>query len=259
MQSQDAEVATEVDRLWKTWRTKGRAARLANTFSVVHGDDLVLYRDCARVTSSDVGGARLVLRLLMEANRQAIEQYAGFASHAAVLGCGERVAAMLAESGAGKTTLAAAGILAGLAYGSDEALCVDRNTGRVLPYAKPLGLSRESATLLDIDPPKKYSNQTEMPLTAEDLGGSVMAAGRRLTDIIVPRRDPKASPALEPLTPSEAVVALLSNSFNHYRDPYNSYVVTSKLGGEARAWTFRYSDAGQSGQALAEFLRSEPV
>src|ERR687892_681966 len=45
--------------------------------------------------------------------------------------------------GVGKSTLTAASLRAGLSYLSDELAAVDRRTGTITPYAKPLGLSAE--------------------------------------------------------------------------------------------------------------------
>src|SRR3954452_24819745 len=60
--------------------------------------------------------------------------------HAACVG--ERSAVLLpGVSGAGKSTLAAACLAAGMSYLSDEYAVIDRTTGRIAPYARPIELA----------------------------------------------------------------------------------------------------------------------
>jgi hypothetical protein len=191
----------------------------------------------------------------MEANRQALTGYDGFAVHAAVFASPRRVAVVPGESGTGKTTLTAAAVMAGLAYGSDEALCVDRESEAIVPYPKPLGLSLHSQRLLGLTPTATYSETEEAPVPITDLGGVAMGPGRVLTDIFIPIRTADADPRIEPLSPATAVAGLLENSFNHYRDPKGSYLLTAHLAAQARTWAFTYSDPRAAGRDLAEFLR----
>jgi hypothetical protein len=67
--------------------------------------------------------------------------------HAGVVAAGGAAIAFPGPSGAGKTTLTVACLLAGLEYGSDEALCLDWETGAVLPYPRPLALTPAAAEL----------------------------------------------------------------------------------------------------------------
>lgn len=256
LQSQENSLASEIAKLWSSWHRKSTAARLKNTFSIVDtGDALELYRDCARVIST-TDGAALIIRLLVEANRHILSAYGGFAAHSAVVGSPHRVAAVMGESGVGKTTLAASATLAGLDYGSDEALCVNRSTGLIVPYPRPMGLSTHSQKLLRLEADLKYNTTDEAPITVDDLGGSTLEPGRHLTDIVLPVRTDRGDPLFEKLSPADGAAALLSNSFNHFRDPHGSYTLTAALAAETQVWRFSYSDALASGRALAEHLHS---
>lgn len=251
VQSQDAPLAAEIARLWSPFKRPGTAARLRHTFSIVQRERLMLYRDCSLHSTAHRGD--VVLRLLMEANRQLLADYDGFAAHSAVLGSDVRVGAVLAESGAGKSTLAASGIMAGLRYGSDEALCIGDDDS-VVPYPKPLGLSRRSVELLGIGVPDLYTDCDEVPTPAVDLGGSLLEPGRRLSDLIVPDRTESSPPRFHRLSAADGVALLLSNSFNHYRDPQGSYLLTARLAASCRVWRFTYSDPIEAGKAVADHL-----
>ncbi len=69
--------------------------------------------------------------------------------HAATVARSDRAVAITGHSGDGKTTLAAAAVLAGWAYVADEVTAVDQQ-GRALPYHRPLGLRPDSAALLGL-------------------------------------------------------------------------------------------------------------
>ena len=193
-------------------------------------------------------------RLLAELNRSAIERYDGFAVHAGVVALGDRVACFPGESGLGKSTMTAACIGAGFAYVSDEALCVEPASGAVVPYPRPLALAPASAALLGIDrnqrPPTGADG--ELLLTAADLGGAHVEPARRLrlTDVVELRRG--ASEAhLEPLHRSGALAALLSMSFNHFKDPDASVDVVAALAADVRMWRLHHEDPVEAAALLA--------
>src|SRR5512136_1043844 len=65
----------------------------------------------------------------------------GAAVHAGVVASAGAVVAFPGESGAGKSTITAACLVAGFDYVSDEALCIDVADGRVVAYPKPIALA----------------------------------------------------------------------------------------------------------------------
>jgi hypothetical protein len=68
--------------------------------------------------------------------------------HAAVASLGDRAVLLPGQSGAGKTTLVAALVLAGFRYLSDEVAAVDPEDLRVHPYPRPLALEPGGRALL---------------------------------------------------------------------------------------------------------------
>jgi hypothetical protein len=99
-------------------------------------DDLVVRRH----VDPSVAIATAVWRL----NAIATESTAHVLLHAgAVAGPRGGAVLLVGGSGAGKSTLTAACVTAGLTYLSDELAAVERRTGRLIPYPKPLGLGRD--------------------------------------------------------------------------------------------------------------------
>jgi hypothetical protein len=105
-----------------------------------------LYRDCS-VQFRDVAWASLTDELLAGLNLHAIDGFGELAMHAGVVAAGDRVIAFPAESGQGKSTITAACLAAGFDYVSDEALCIEFASGRVIPYLKQVTLSDQSTVV----------------------------------------------------------------------------------------------------------------
>lgn len=209
-----------------------------------------LYRDCRGLGSGSWD--QLTLRLLTDLNRNAVDQYKGFAAHAGVIARDGRAIALPADSKGGKSTLTAACVQTGFDYVSDESLCIDIETGRVVPYFKPITVSSESCALLGIDGPPEPDNGHERALTAADLGGSVTHGMLDLGDVVFAEYGHDEM-ALTPLPPSEAVAGLLRLSFNHYKNPADSYRVVTQLARRLSTWRLKYHHPLEA----AELLRRE--
>lgn len=97
--------------------------------------------------------------------------------------------------GVGKSTLTAACLRAGLSYLSDELAAVDRRTGTITPYAKPLGLS------------------AELLVPASSLG-PVAAGPTAPAALVFPRYEPGADVSEVPLDARWALLALAAHATN---------------------------------------------
>src|SRR5205814_9867785 len=64
--------------------------------------------------------------------------------HSSGAASGDRCAIFPAQAGAGKTTLVAGLVGAGLSYVTDEAVALDIESGLVRPFPKPLSIKRGS-------------------------------------------------------------------------------------------------------------------
>ena len=222
-------------------------ARPSNTFSIARRDQVTLYRDCKAQMWHEEEGP-VVLQFLAALNRAAVDATRYFSVHAAVLGKGRRVVAVAGDSGSGKSTLAAALAIRGWRYGSDESLSFD-DDGDVVPYAKPVTLNPWSWKELNLKPGDDFVSQVEAPFGIDELQGSPLENGMKLTDLVIPHIT-AGPPAIEALSPSEAVKTLLQLSFNHYRDGTQAFQVSTRVAATAQAWRLQMG----SPLATAAFL-----
>jgi hypothetical protein len=235
---QDDEGADLLSDLLEPLEVPPGRVRPSNTFYLTrHEGGYRLYRDCRRLVSNGLV-ARLLIRLLAEANRTIVEDCPYFAVHAAVVGRGNRVVAIPAHSGGGKSTLAAACLQAGWRYGSDEALILD-DDGRVIPYPKPITLTTWSRTRLGL--PARPDFEEETPYTAAAMGGELIGPGQVVTDIIL-HQIAEGGPRLELLPGSEGMRALLTLSFNHYRDGLRAFRLAGQIAHSATVWRLGGND-----------------
>jgi hypothetical protein len=169
-----------------------------------NGFDLVDQgRVVRRSVAPDVGAATVVWRL----NAIAAESTFHVLLHGAcVVGPRGGAVLLVGGSGAGKSTLTAACVGAGLAYLSDEVAAIDRRTGLVSPYARPLGIDGGR-------------------LVAASSLGSVASAAATPVALVFPRYEPAAEARVVRLDPSWALAALASHATN-----------LTALGGTGLAW-----------------------
>lgn len=237
--TQDRSLADRIDDLLATFETTTKPARAINIIQVTGepGELHRLHRGCRRVVFDEDEG--LVPSLVGLVNQRAIHGTSWFAVHAAVIASGDRVVAFPGDSGDGKTTLAAAGILDGMSYVTDEALVLD-DSCQVVPYPKPLALSVWSCEALGLEP-----RGSETLFTAADLGSTVVNENRSLTDIVIAGYG-AAHLALDRRPSSQAVAELIGKSFNHYKDPERAFRLSTEIAQSVRVWKLDYDAPKQA-------------
>ncbi len=205
-----------------------------------------LLRDCYRVTVKGPA-TQLLPALVSTINRSAVEESEELAIHAGVVAIGDRAIAFPSVSGNGKTTLTAACLLSGFSYISDEALVLDGD-GAVIPYPKPLALSKWSCETLGIP-----EEGEETLVTTADLGADVAQGGIRVTDVVVAEFGRPAE-ELVPLPQSDAVPVLLGLAFNHFRDPGHAFRIATDVASKTRVWSLNYADPQRAALMLRDQL-----
>lgn len=268
IQSTDAAHGAELARLLAPFDYGRRTGvRGRNTFSIVDGklggrpdpDTLLVYRDCQLIASSrqiDLVYGTIVAEL----NRSAVEACDEFAVHAAVVSLDGVGVAFPADSGGGKSTLAAACLRQGFRYASDEALVVAGDGGAVIRYPKPLSLSMWSRQALGISntEPGQHDPHAERFVTPSDLGSGLADDRIRLGHIVLAEFGHDDEADLEPAPGNEVMEALLRLSFNHYKDGARAFRLAAGLVNEAGIWRLRYGDPMAAAALVLNELGSDP-
>lgn len=215
----------------------------------VPASSYALYRDGTAMATRPTW-ALTVASLAAALNRTAIDEYQGLAVHAGVVASQGRAIAFPADSGGGKSTLVAACVAAGFDYVSDEALCVDRDRGHVVPYPKPLGLSAWTRERLDLNEEAVAfpAGRSEALITAQDLGGAVAQGHLELAVITLPAQVDRLD--LQPGSAGLGMVALLEHSFNHYKLGERAFTLAAQLANQVEVWLLDYDDPVRAAQLL---------
>lgn len=260
VRSEVSSVGEGVDRLLAPFRRPTCGVPGRRRYSLVEAKQQTgghaLFRDCSAMVRHDAW-AYVTAALLSQLNMAAVEEFAGFAVHAGVVATDGRVVAFPADSGEGKSTLTAACLRTGFDYVSDEALCVDYTSRRVVPYAKPVMLSPASVKLVG-SPGQRVSfdgEHEEAAFVPDDLGSRPADGELRLTDLVRLQRG-TGRPQLHPLPASEAVGTLLGRSFNHYKRPRDAFELVTDLARSCRVWRLEYDDPVQAADLMMDRLGS---
>jgi hypothetical protein len=200
--------------------------------------------------------------VLAEINTTALAEADLFAVHAGAVARAGRVIAMPAVSGTGKSTLTAACLRAGLDYVSDEALCLDWETGAVTPYPRPIALSGWSAEALGLPPAADDDAGTgagagagETLFTAADLGAATATGPLALAHVVLLQRERCDEPAaLEPLPRGEAVAEVLRRSFTSWRRPERAFALVHDVLGRVGTWRLTLGEPCAAADLLAHLL-----
>ncbi|MGH8934830.1 MAG: hypothetical protein ACRDXD_00930 [Acidimicrobiia bacterium] len=272
------EAGREVDRLLAPFRLADRwGAGTPRRVTITAGDDGSRVLEDGRVIAEGFWPG-LLGPLMAHLNTAVLEEFAGLAVHAGVVAEGPAALAFPGASGSGKSTLTAACLLTGFSYVSDEALCLDRLSGQVVPYPKPLALAGPGTQALRLSPslwegaggrlspsrwegaggrlsPSRWEGAggTEMLLQAEDLGARLASGPLEAAHVVTAERAMGPARLVE-VTPSQAMAALLRFSFNHYKDPEGSFRLAARVAGGCRAWQLRYEDPLEAARLLRRSL-----
>lgn len=162
--------------------------------------------------------------LLWDLNRRVVDTAGAghLMVHAAAAEGDGAVVVLPAPAEAGKSTLVAGLVSAGLRYVTDEAVALGLDDRLVHPYPKPLDIDAGSWPVLahlaprpDPDVAPYLGDQWHLAPTSVGTGTVASPAPARL--VIVPAYRPAAVTALTPMSRSEAVVAMADQAFNFRR------------------------------------------
>lgn len=193
-------------------------------------------------TSRDADSMPQALSAALTAvNLAAVRHTSLLALHAAVLTRRGRTLVVPARSGAGKSTLAACLLRQGWAYVSDEALALDRTSGRLVSYPRPLGLSEWSCHA--VGDPAGTPGDGETVVTASDLGAVVDRSPGPVRHVVVLERTGDGSrPSTTRIERSEALGELLQRGFTFHHDAASALRMTVEVLRSAQTLRLRLGD-----------------
>lgn len=169
--------------------------------------------------------------------------------HAGAVAADGRGLLLPAGSGAGKTTLTAALVMAGCDYLTDEAASVDLDRLLVEPYAKPLSLSSTSQTALGC----RQSELGPMELIpASWLRPGCWSGPVPPGAIVFPEHRPGAPAELTPISRGEALVDLANNSFNFVDHGSRWLPRLRDLVAGCGCWRLTYGNALEAAALISE-------
>ena len=240
--TQSEPLAARLGSLLATFPPSTRPARARHIIQIADEGPFSAYRDCVKL-SIETDFDDTLANVIGGLNRAVIESLDPFAVHSGVVRSGERLIALPAQSGNGKTTLTAALLQRGFEYLSDEALVL-RDATTVLPYPKPLALSPWSRETLGLG-----AAEVETLFTPEELGTSV-GDGGALTDVVLASYG-AAHPEMTQAPGSEGMAALIRLSFNHYKNPEKAFRTASQVASSVRVWRLSYTTPQEGAELLA--------
>lgn len=221
-----------VERLYSLFapavETRARGVR---RFNLLYGDVLRLARTQELSEALEAFESDLQLYVAASARRRLFV-------HAGVVAWRGRAVLLPGRSFAGKSTLVAALVRAGATYYSDEYAVLDR-TGRVHPYARPIGL-REGAT------------GRQRKVAVESLEGTSGAKALPVGLVVVSEYREGARFRPRRLTEGQGLLALLANTVSARSQPEEAMRVLQRVA--TGAATFK-SARGEAGDAAASILK----
>ena len=166
------------------------------------------------------------------------------------------------ESGSGKTTLTAALAATGLAYLTDETVCLDPLTLQVEPFRKPLTVKPGSQQVLEQLHPtadridSASGNWQVDPAALEELGAiGLPAADLFPTAIVFPDHDPEQQGVeLQPVTRARAAFVLGEQSSALWAVEPRPLDALQRLVDAAPAYRATYSSAFEAAQTIVSEL-----
>ena len=197
-----------------------------------------------------------VRRDLEAANLDAARAAEGFVPlHAASVETGGAVVALAGRSRAGKSTLAAAAVLAGYGYVADEITAVSPIDLRVRPFHRPIGLRRGGAEAVGIDYPDSDDGRFDHVYPWEVGAEGERSSGGVLVGIVLVEWGDTHCPSLTDVAPARGLVELAQHTVIPDEQLAAAFESLDSIVRRVPVARMRYRTTAQGLQLLAEATR----
>ena len=183
--------------------------------------------------------------------------------HAAVLERHGRAVILPGDPGAGKSTLAAALMLAGWLLLSDELAVIDRDDGRLVPLARPVSLKNQSIDIIRGHAAHAVFGDTARDThkgTVSHLRASADSVARigekaRAAHVVFPRWRAGAEVSLRPRAKADAFMHLANHAFNYSLLGRLGFELNATLIDTCDCWDFEYSRLDDALRTFEDLVR----
>jgi hypothetical protein len=255
------DVARRLDELLEPFARPD--ANGAPTFDLrPHGDGHVrVYLDGALVLRSNSQAAAFDY-VLWRVSTESIERATHFlVLHAGAVSWRRQGVVLPAPPDSGKTTLTAGLVRAGFRYLTDEAAFVDRTTGLLRPFPRPLWMEVGTLDLIpgihDRLPPFLRAPRVSYHVAPTDLRPGSIGSPCNIRFVVAPAYVNGARTTVEAMTCAEAVVLLARNAFNAGSLGRSGVKLLAEIVAGARCVRLVMGDLGSAVEAVSDLVRGE--
>jgi hypothetical protein len=162
--------------------------------------------------------------------------------------------------GAGKTTLVAAAVRAGMDYLTDEAALFHPETGEVHPFPRPLCMETSSIDLMPdiwdrLPHDYRYPTRTQYPIRFDDLGSGAIGRACRVRFVMALDYRRGAGTVLQEIGRAETVAVLAQNALNFGSFGGRGLIILKKVVEGAKCYRLQVDDLDEAVNLLMPMVR----
>jgi hypothetical protein len=203
---------------------------------------------------------RIAGTLVHTLTRRMINEADALGLHAGGVARHGTAVALPAVMESGKSTLTAGLVRAGFSYLTDEAVFLDWETRRVIPFPKPISLDPGSWPLFpELEPnaplPDGYKDD-QWHIPPDAIRPGAVGPPCRVRHVVFPRYAERASTRLTPLRRAEATIELARNTFRFNERPRRSLDMLAAAAPEAECYRLDIGDLDDAVALVSELVES---
>lgn len=205
----------------------------------------------------------LIGRLLWHLNVSATEASSDYVLlHAAAAEQSGRAVVLCAPMEAGKTTLVAALVMAGLRYLTDEAVALDPDDLQIAPYAKAMSIDPGSWDVLaplrpvPVAAGAEHLMDQQWQVSPTSIRADALSTGARPAVVVLPRYCPGEATSFVEIRPGEALLELLQQTFHLDRQRRRDMQVLARVVESSACYRLRSGNLDQARDAVLDALNA---